>query len=77
MPSSLRSLSVAWAVACGVAAMAAAAFAATLVSLPLVSSGIADMMERARAVQAAGGVALPNPSHPISVFGAVVLMSMT
>ncbi len=67
---------VAWAVACGLAAMAAATLAATLASLPLVSSGIGDVLERARAAQAAGGVALPNPAHPISALGAAFVFAL-
>src|ERR1043166_3883938 len=61
--------SFAWGAAGAVAAMLAALIAATLASLPLMHLAIGEILERARVVQAAGGVAIPNPDQPLSLLG--------
>jgi HEAT repeat protein len=68
--------SIAWSVACGLGAMAAAMVAMTLVSLPLMGVAIAEILERARVVQAAGGVALPHPDRPLSLAGAALVFAV-
>lgn len=55
---------VAWSAASVVAALFVAAIVATLASFPVLQWAIADVLDRARALEAAGAVALPNPARP-------------
>jgi hypothetical protein len=64
---------VAWSAAAALAALAAAAVAASIASLPLLRIAVADIHERARSLEAAGALVLPNATHPTCVScGAVV-----
>lgn len=66
----------AWSVACALGAMAAALVALTLASLPLMHVAIGEILERARAAQSAGAVAIPNPGRPLSLLGAAFVFAV-
>lgn len=68
--------SFAWSTVCGVVAMAAALVAMTIAAMPLMGVAIAEILDRARVVQAAGGVALPPPDRPLSLLGAAFVFAV-